>query len=184
MLNLADRDIPLSFDTERLHIRRYQLGDTDTLFEGARESIEHIYPFLPWCHPAYSRDESREWLETIAPEWEKGTSYGFAIFDAADNRFLGGCGVNRMDEHPNVNLGYWVRRSAIGRGIATEATIGLAHFALTTLNMQRVEIIMSVHNEPSRRVAEKAGAHYEGLLRNRLHLHGKNHDAHVYSLIP
>jgi ribosomal-protein-serine acetyltransferase len=36
----------------------------------------------------------------------------------------------------------------------------------------------------SQRVAEKSGALREGVLRNRLLLHGKIHDAAMYSLTP
>ena len=62
--------------------------------------------------------------------------------------------------------------------------MGLATFGLEALELERIEIIMSTSNEKSRRVAEKTGARFEGTLRNRLRLHQKLHDAHVYSIIP
>ena len=38
------------------------------------------------------------------------------------NRFLGGCGINHISRvHRFGNLGYWVRTSATGRGIAVSA---------------------------------------------------------------
>jgi RimJ/RimL family protein N-acetyltransferase len=39
-------------------------------------------------------------------------------------------------------------------------------------------------NLASCRAAEKAGAHFEGFLRNRLHLHGDWHEAAMYSFVP
>jgi RimJ/RimL family protein N-acetyltransferase len=39
-------------------------------------------------------------------------------------------------------------------------------------------------NVPSRRVAEKAGARFEAIARNRIVQHGKPYDAALYSLIP
>ena len=184
-MNLAKTEsVPLSFKTPHLYIRRYETSDDQALFTAAIESIEHVYPFLPWCHPAYSIEETREWLATITPDWNKGNGYGFGIFDIETKDLLGGCGFNRIDEHAVANLGYWIRATALGRGVATEATSALAEFAFKYARIRRIEIIMSVENEASRRVAEKAGATYEGRLRNRLYLHGKTHDAHCFSLIP
>lgn len=180
---LGQQSVPGSFKTDTLHVRRYTLNDETLLLAAAQESTSEVYPFLPWCHPAYSRSDSREWLQTIKPEWDKGRAYSFAIFNHT-KQFLGGCGLSRMDEHPVMNLGYWIRTGATRRGVATEATRGLACFAFDHLGMTRVEIIMSTRNIPSQRVAEKAGARFEGLLRNRLYLHGESHDAFLYSLIP
>ena len=47
----------------------------------------------------------------------------------------------------------------------------------------KVANMMAVENEASRRVAERAGATFEGTLRHRILLHGVYHDAHLYSLI-
>jgi RimJ/RimL family protein N-acetyltransferase len=47
-----------------------------------------------------------------------------------------------------------------------------------------VEIVMSVDNTASRRAAEKAGARLEGMLHNRIYLHGIAHDAFMFSLVP
>lgn len=176
--------IPFSFETERLHIRRYQVTDEDHLFNAARASIAQVFEFLPWCHPDYSRDEAREWLASVGTSWIDGNAYNFAIFNRDESQYFGGCSINRIDEHPIGNLGYWIRTSSVRSGIATEATIALAAFALREIGLQRIEIVMSVDNEASRMVAEKAGAVFEGTLRNRLRLHGRNHDAHVYSITP
>ncbi len=182
MINLARPTTPPGFDTERLHIRRYVLADANNLFDAAVESVETVFPFLPWCHPGYTILESRDWIRSLEPEWQAGRTYGFAIYDREKQHFVGGCGLSRIDDHPVVNLGYWLRSSATGKGIATEATLGLAGFALTQLDFERVEIIMSVANTASKRVAERAGATFEGRLRSRLRLHGKPHDAFLYSL--
>ncbi|HKI74195.1 MAG TPA: GNAT family protein, partial [Pseudomonadales bacterium] len=66
----------------------------------------------------------------------------------------------------------------------TEATVALAQFGFDYLRLLRIEIVMSVRNTASRRVAEKAGGQFEGILANRLYLHGEAHDARLYSLTP
>ena len=185
MINLKkNNEIPLVFSTPRFNIRRYTLDDESDLYEAARESINEISPFLPWCHADYCIVDSRSWLLTIDPNWNDHHSYGFAIFDNQTDEFLGGCGLNKIDEHPIVNLGYWIRTSATGKGVATESTIGLARFGFLHLGLSRIEIMMSTKNDASRKVAINSGAQFEGTIRNRLNLHGENHDALMYSLIP
>ena len=174
---------PTSFETERLRLRRYELQDDSALYGAARESVTEVFPFLTWCHPDYDISETRQWLTTVESDWKQEKSYSFAITQKSDGRLLGGIGLNSIDENPIANLGYWIRSSAAGLGHATEATIGLATFGFSHLNLIRIEIIMSVENDASRAVATKAGATHEGILRNRLLLHGRCHDAHSYSLL-
>lgn len=184
MINLRPEDLPTQLETNRLILKKAQPSDADDLFKAARDSIDEVYPFLPWCHPNYEIHESRGWLETVQKDWESRSGFAFLIRDRDDGRVLGGCGLSRIDEHPVANMGYWVRTGATGRGVASEAARAVANFAFDELGLIRVEIIMSVNNPGSRRVAEKTGASREGTLRNRLRLHGTNHDAHIYSLIP
>lgn len=176
--------IPLAFETERFLIRRYETSDENVLFQAARESIAQVFEFLPWCHPDYQRRDSTDWLETITPNWKDGSAYSFGIFSKDDGEFHGGCGVNQIDKHPIANLGYWIKTPSTGKGIATEATIALARFCIQKIGLQRIEIIMSVQNGASKAVAISAGAQYEGRARNRLLLHGKLHDAYLYSITP
>ena len=176
--------IPLSFLTERFLIRRHSTSDEKLLFHAARESIAEVFEFLPWCHPDYQINEASEWLSSIKPNWRDGSAYNFGIFSKDETVFHGGCGVTKIDEHPIANLGYWIKTSSTGKGIATEATIGLAHFCTESLGLQRIEIIMSVRNAASKAVAEASGAQFEGRARNRLRLHGKRHDALIYSITP
>ncbi len=185
MINLkSSLEIPLHFETERLNVRRYSLNDDQKLFEAARESINEVYQFLPWCHPDYAIEDSRSWLCTIESAWTERQSWAFAITDKTSGRILGGCGFNSIDENPIANLGYWIRTSEAGKGYITEATKGLLKFGFEQLKFRRIEIIMSTRNAASRKVAVKVNGTLEGMLRNRLHLHGDNHDALLYSLIP
>lgn len=182
-LNLTST-IPTSFTTERFLIRRYKVTDEELLYDAARSSIAEVFEFLPWCHPDYSEKDASDWLASIDSNWKSGSAYNFGIFDRDETEFHGGCGIGQIDEHPIGNLGYWVKTASTGQGIATEATIALAKFALGPIGLQRIEIIMSVHNEASKRVAEAAGGKFEGTLRNRLLLHDRQHDAFSYSITP
>ena len=59
-----------------------------------------------------------------------------------------------------------------------------ARLGVNRTDLRCVEILMAPRNPASRRVAEKAGAYYEGLLRRRIACHGTVHDANLFSLVP
>ena len=138
---------------------------------------------MAWCHAQYSTEEAVEWIRSRAPLAAAGREYTFAIIDG-NGRILGGCGVNQMNRiHRFGNLGYWVRTSATRRGVATEAVRQLADFAFRNTDLVRLEIVCALGNDRSQRVAERAGAVREGILRHRLLVHGQPVDAVMYSLL-
>ena len=78
--------------------------------------------------------------------------------DARDDAFIGGCGTQIHYGHRFANLYYWVRSSRAGQGAASSATLLLARFGLTSLGLQRIEIVVATGNHASKQVAEKVGA--------------------------
>ena len=86
--------------------------------------------------------------------------------------------------HNFPNLDYWIRQSRQRQGYAVEAVHTLSMFGFTTLRLTRIEIVVVSENAPSRRVAEKAGATFECIARNRLLVRDVPYSAAVYSLIP
>jgi len=168
-----------------LLIRPYRAEDASALYEAVRESISEVSPWLPWCHQKYSIEESREFIGSRELASQGGEWYSFGIFETDGGSFLGGVGINFINRvHQMANLGYWVRTSAAGRGVATAATRMAARVGFEQLGLQRIEIVAAVANVPSQRVAEKAGARREGVLRNRLLIRGKSLDAVLFSLLP
>ncbi|HZV36665.1 MAG TPA: GNAT family protein [Verrucomicrobiae bacterium] len=166
-------------------IRPFQPSDIDLLFAAARESLKDLSPWLPWCHMDYSISDSKSWVMGREAAWEKSEEYSFVIFEVKSGAFLGGVGlhhINKLDRCANV--GYWVRTSRTGQGIAPAAVRMLANFGFQELNLNRLEIIIGLGNKASQRVAEKVGAKREGLLRKRIWLDGAAHNALLYSLVP
>lgn len=166
-----------------IRIRPYRLDDAQAIWEAVRESMHHLQLWMPWCHPGYSIDESRSWLATQVPAFQQRTTFEFAI-TTAEGRYLGGCGLNQIDAlNQRANLGYWVRSSAARQGVATAAAVLTRDWGFANTDLVRIEILVAMGNLASRRVAEKAGAAYEGTLRSRLLVHGARHDAAMYAFI-
>ncbi len=166
-------------------LRPFQLADVPVVFAAVRESMAEVSPWMAWCHPDYSLEDTQSWIEVRDAEWLLGNEFAFAITSAANGQFLGSCGLNTLNElHRLCNLGYWVRTSHAGRGIATRATKLVATWGLQELGLRRIEIVAAEDNLASQRVAEKAGAVREGVLRNRLLHGGVSIRAVMFSLVP
>ncbi len=180
---LNRKEIALTNGT--VSLRPYRKNDADELYKAVRESLAELSVWMSWAHDDYSIRESRDWLKKKPDEWKYGFSYDFAIFNSKDGSYLGGCGLNRIDhENRTANLGYWVRTGRTSQGAATAATALLAGFGFKELGLNRIEIMVAAANKRSLRVAEKAGAQREGVLRNRILVREKVHDAVMFSLIP
>jgi RimJ/RimL family protein N-acetyltransferase len=127
--------------------------------------------------------DARSWAVEQCTARENGRVFSFVVLDQ-HGRLLGVVGLNQLNQEDRyANLGYWVRSSEAGRGIAAEAVRQLEKWAFAETSLQRLELVIAVGNLRSRRVAEKAGAAFEGILRARLRHRGVPRDAFMYSLV-
>lgn len=158
--------------------------DPALVYEATENARQELRRWMPWYTPDYSLDHTRQFIELQAGTWQRGDEFAVSILDARSGKFLGATGINCID-HVNrrANLGYWLRTDQTGRGIATEAVKLLAPAALADLDLERLEIVAAVDNLASRRVAERAGATFEGIARGRVRAGGRQSDAAVYSLV-
>ena len=159
------------------------MNDAPFAWQAARESLAELQLWMPWAHADYSIEETKSWLTTQVQAFQQGTNFEFAI-TSATGEYLGGCGLNQIDAlNQRANLGYWVRSSATGKGVATTAVQLLRNWGFAHTELVRLEVLIAVSNTASRRVAEKSGAEYEGTMRGRLRVHGTRHDAAMYSFL-
>ena len=169
----------------KITLRPYRMSDNRESYQAIKESAAEKSAWLPFTQKDYSIKENGEWIKKRPDDWKKGKSYEFAICDAKDGTIIGGCGLNGVDQmNRRANLGYWVRTSHTGQGVAVAATLLLAKWGFKALKLTRIEILVATGNERSLRVAEKVGAKREGILRNRLIMRDRPHDAVMHSLVP
>jgi len=167
-----------------LLIRPFRIEDLSPMYEAVRESITELSPWLPWCHPDYRIEDTSAFIISREDAWRNEGEYGFAVCDVETGKFLGGVGISQVNQiYKCANLGYWVRSSCVGRGVASSAARLAARYGLEELGLQRIEILVATGNHASQRAALKAGAVREGVLRKRLLINGQSQDAVVYSLV-
>ena len=135
----------------------------ENMSEAVKESYLDLAPWMPWALPEYSIESARNWITHMAPK-----GHEFFILDQNSN-YLGNVGINSIcTVNMRANLGYWVRSSAKGEGVASTSVVELVSWVRENTNLNRLEIVAAIDNIPSRRVAEKSGAEYEGIAKSRL----------------
>jgi ribosomal-protein-serine acetyltransferase len=166
-------------------LRPFEPGDAPQVYVAVQESLVEVTPWMPHLNADLSVDKIAIWVSSSAEAWEHGSGYNFAVIDARGGAFLGGCGITGIHPmHRFANMYYWVRSTRMRQGVATAAVRLLARFGFETLALGRIEIVVATGNVASAALAERAGARYEGTLRNRVVLDGASRDALMFSLVP
>jgi len=152
----------------------------------ALESAEALARWMPWYHASYGLEDVERWFEQADRMWRDRSAFPMAIVDSATSRLLGGVALHDilLFGKREGEVGYWVRRSARGHGVAATAIRAMAAFGVNELGLIRVSMRIRLDNRSSRRAAERAGARFEGVLRHGLLAHDVRCDAALYSLLP
>ncbi len=160
------REIPESFETERLLLRCPRAGDGAVLYEAASESADELRLWLPWMTADYCPDDSEAWVRRMQARFIARETISFLLFLKGEDKLVGGCGLIVCDwEVPKFEIGYWARTSQTGHGYITEAVNGVLRLAIDTLGANRLEIRCDTKNDRSAAVAKRVGFVLEGTLR-------------------
>ncbi len=179
-------DLPEELTSENTLVRPYRMGDGQQLFEAVDESREHILPWLSWGPSHGTPSDSEELVRRFRAKWDLREYLAVFLADRATGCCVGGSGLHIIDwTVPSFEIGYWLRKSAVGNGHATTAVRILSHLAFELLGAQRVFIRCAAENEASANVAKRAGFLFESRMRNsHRDTLGNLHDGIVLSLIP
>lgn len=105
-------------------------------------------------------------------QWRRRGFGPFAAIDKASGQWIGEIGLNHLDEWPGphkVEVGFELLPSHWGRGLATEGALACVRFGFEVQRLERIISVTNPANLASRRVMEKAGLTYQGLVPYRGH---------------
>lgn len=182
-------ELPPWIDTPRLRLRSAREDDAPALNAAVAESLGALRPWMPWAQRAPTLAESRAVCRRQQGRFLLREDLTWLMFerasDGAEGALVGGCGLHRIDwTLRRFEVGYWRREPWGGRGLVGEAVQALARMAFDVLDARRVEVRMDARNVASRRVAERAGFAFEGLLRSdALDVDGRPRDTCVYARV-
>jgi RimJ/RimL family protein N-acetyltransferase len=143
------------------------------------DSIVRRYTRVPEPAPD---DFDRTWVERYERGKSDKTAMNFAIEDVGASTFLGIAVAPHLDHDARTaELGYVVGAEARGRGVASEALRQLTAWAFGEQDMVRLQLLISVSNDASKRVAERCGYRFEGVLRGLYFKQGLREDTESWS---
>lgn len=180
------RDIPESFETERLIIRSPLPGDGVELFAAVEESREELARWMPWVDEHTSVEASEESVRRGRAEYLDRTDFRMHLFLKESGSFIGCSGLHRVDRQvPKAEIGYWLRTPETGRGYMTEAVRGITDFASRAFGAVRVEIRCAPENTKSANVAKRCGFALEARLEwNERSAAGELRDTLIFATFP
>jgi RimJ/RimL family protein N-acetyltransferase len=149
--------VPDTVAGERIVLRPYRPSDAAAVAGAIQESKAVLARWVPDIARRGSLERVRAGLAQLAHQREAGSKLVFGIW-APGEVFVGEVGLYGVDRAAaSAEIGYWLRTSAQGQGLATEAVRLLQQVAMHGLGLASLEAHISRDNQASRRVAERTG---------------------------
>ena len=176
---------PTVLENEEIFLRPLRVRDRKTWNRVRAENRDWLSPWEATI-PTISEDSYKElpsyfeMVKILNHEARSGRSFSFAIWHGKNligQISLGGVIYGAMR---GGHIGYWIDKAYANRGYTTQAVIAISNFGFESLKLHRLEINIRPENEPSIRVAQKAGYLFEGLRPRYLHIDGNWRDHHCY----
>ncbi len=142
------------FTTDRLIAKRWYGVEIDELF-----AVYGDTDAMRWVGDgaAITREQCERWVEVTLANYEK-RGYGmFALEEKASGRVVGFCGLVHPGGQKEPEVKYALLRSHWGRGLATEAVLGLIAYGRREHNLGYIIATTAPANTASHRVLIKAG---------------------------
>ena len=159
-------ELPMPIHTPRLLMRLKQAGDGALTSVAVAETWEKLHRWMQWAEDQtlLTAERIEERNRQVMASFPLGESVELIGIETASDMPVVWCGFHDVDwDVRQCDTGFWVRKSAQGRGFATEAANALLRYAFGALGMRRVGLTHSIGNEESRRIAEKLGFAPQGI---------------------
>jgi RimJ/RimL family protein N-acetyltransferase len=145
-------------ETPRLVLRQFTMADVDNLV--SLDADPDVMRFVTGGVATTREEIETEFLPAFLAYYDRYEGYGFwAAIEKATGQFLGWFHFRPREgaSADEAELGYRLRKSAWGKGYATEGSRALIRKGFSEFGVQRVVAEAMAVNLASRRVMEKAG---------------------------
>lgn len=157
------------------------MDDAPLLVALVEHSRAYLARWLPWLERVRDLEAVRDLIRISKREQALGRALRFGIWHR--DHLAGVVTLEQIHRQRRYgSVGYWLDQRDQGQGLATASVAALCRYGIQTLGLGRIELSAAAENERSRRVAERLGFRFEGILRCREFLHGEFVDHAVYSL--
>lgn len=152
-------------ETSRMVLRQFTTADVDNLVE--LDGDPDVMRYLSGGRPTPRGKVEGDVLPHLLSYYERYEAFGYWVaIDKSTGAFLGWfCLRPKGDDPPDApELGYRLRKTAWGQGLATEGSTALIDKGFAELGLARVYAETMTINSASRRVMEKSGLTYVGMI--------------------
>jgi RimJ/RimL family protein N-acetyltransferase len=164
---------------ERSFLRPWTLEDTATVVEAY--SDPEIQRWMPYF---YDVTEAEGVIERWGDAWRNETGACWAIATRFDNAAFGRFAFQTIDLiSGSAEIAYWLLPHSRGNGYAPIATSSISRWAFDQLGLHRLELVHSVKNVASCRVAVRAAFELEGTLKSECLYQDGWHDTHLHARV-
>lgn len=141
--------------TDRLLLRPFKSADLPMLHQLLSDPLVMKFSL----NGPYSEQKSKVFIEQCILKSSNNEPSLLAVIDKNTHQFIGSCGFfpQTIQGIAELELGYRLLKSYWGRGLATEATTALKHYAFNEWGLSRLISLIDTDNIASVRVAEKNG---------------------------
>ena len=147
---------PEGLELDGFHLRRPTPDDVQALHEAVKASITELHPWMPWATEPVEIARQREFIERSETGWASQTTYNYLIIDAG-GALIGTIALMDRIGPGGLEIGYWLRSDATGRGVITRTAARLTDIALALPGVERVEIHCDATNVRSAAVPRRLG---------------------------
>ncbi len=170
-------------ETKRLVIRCWEPKDAPLLQKATAESKEHLLPFMVWALDEPQTVEQKvDLIRRFRGKFDRSEEYVYGIFDPGESRALGGTGLHTRLSGNALEIGYWLHKDSINKGLITETAAALTKVAFELYFVERMEIHCSVENLASAAIPRKLGYVHEATRRRIGYANGRASDSMVWTL--
>ena len=155
---LEDRTQHVILETSRLRFATWVKEDWEEFRRLTSDPlvVRYITTGEPWPD-----ERVKEFVARQIENWEKQGICLWKILPKDGDTLIGICGLQRLPEGPDVEIGWWLAPSHWGRGLATEAARHALAYGFEVSNFERIVAIAQSANRDSLRVMEKLGMRFE-----------------------
>jgi ribosomal-protein-serine acetyltransferase len=153
--------LPETMPSPRLTLRRWVVADASALSAAVEANLDHLRPWMPWISAEPLSPQDRiALISQWEAEWERGGDVVIGAF--LDGAVVGSSGLHQRRGLGVLEIGYWVHRDHVRKGLATEIASALTTAAFTVPHVDRVEIHHDKANIASGGVPRALGFTFAG----------------------
>jgi ribosomal-protein-serine acetyltransferase len=148
--------------TPDIELRPLSDADAPELFAVIDANRDHLQEFLPWVLSTKSEADSLAFIHDSRRHWQAGSGMPFGIF--LDGRLVGTVDIKDIIPGRVGEIGYWLAKSATGRGVMLRSAQAVMQYAFEELHLPKLVLYCRPANTRSAGVAHRLGFSLDGTV--------------------